>query len=301
MSNCPNCGQEQDNRAAFCSSCGQRLAPDSVDTISQGVNRCDFCAKSVTFSEYFTCKYCGKKFCYDHRLPENHLCKSASMRRVIPTSETYSSSGSYSYSSPNYRPRVSSIFGINFSKQGRNLVIAVILGLPAGFVLSLFTLNGIPLAYFFVQDNSLVFQGWVVPLVTSIIVVLPIALGLTDIVFNAIALFWLDRLFSQTYSARQYYAVFLATGVFGNIISLLNGPLLTSFGASGGIFGLIAGAVSNNYAVNRRLNPSLLTWFIIVFIFSSFTSNYVDWLAHLGGALLGLIAGLIIGRGRRPR
>lgn len=34
--------------------------------------RCHFCGRAESLP--FTCKFCGEKFCSDHRLPENHQC-----------------------------------------------------------------------------------------------------------------------------------------------------------------------------------------------------------------------------------
>jgi membrane associated rhomboid family serine protease len=215
---------------------------------------------------------------------------------VIP-SGGYSSTGGGFYSSTTPYRQTGSTFGINMSKQGRNLVATIVGGLIIGAILSFISLDGVSLLLYFLQFNALVYQGWVVPLVTSIIVAPPTYLGVFDVFFNAIAVLWLDRLFATTYTAKQYYTVFLVTGVFGNIISLLNGPLVISFGASGGIFGLIAGAVSYNYAVTKRVNISLVGWFLIIFFLSS-AGGYADALAHLGGALLGLVAGYMIGRGK---
>lgn len=296
MQSCQNCGYQNDDEAALCSSCGRPLT-EPVEDGSQGVNRCDFCAKRVPYSEYFACKYCGKKLCYDHRLPENHLCKSTNMRRVVP-GEVSSASASYSYSSPNYQSSSRSTFGFNFSKQGRNLAILIVSGLGVGFLSSLVVVNGFPVIDFLIQVNSFVYQGWIVPLVTSIIVAPPNLLGLEDVALNAVALVFIDRLLVYTYTPRQYYAVFLATGVFGNMLSLVSGPNFASFGASGGIFGLLAGAVTFNYAVSGKINSSLLMWFLIWFFLSSVGAN-VNWVAHLGGALLGLGAGYYIGRARR--
>ncbi len=163
-------------------------------------------------------------------------------------------------------------------------------------------IDGVPLTLLLLQSNGAVLAGGVWQPVTSIIVAPPNYLGVADVVFNAIALAWLDSLFAYTYSKRQYYAVFLATGVAGNIFSLANGPNYASFGASGGIFGLLAGVISFDIVTNRRLNPSLMVWFAGVFVISSFLFTYVDWIAHAGGALLGLLLGYIVGarRGTDP-
>jgi rhomboid protease GluP len=191
---------------------------------------------------------------------------------------------------------------LELSEQGRDLIYVVIGGLVIGTALAFVSLDGVPLTDFLLQYNELVLAGWVWQLVTSIIIVPPIFQGIEDVVFNAIALAYLDGILSFTYSKRQYYAVFLATGIAGNISSLANGPNVSSFGASGGIFGLLAGVISFDLVTNRRVNPSLMLWFALIFIVSSFVFASVDWIAHAGGALLGLALGYVIGmrRGADP-
>lgn len=167
-----------------------------------------------------------------------------------------------------------------------------------GTALAFVAVDGLPLTLFLLQDNGAVLAGAVWQLVTSIIVAPPNLTGLVDVAFNVIALAWLDGLFSQTYTQRQYYAVFLVTAIAGNVFSLANGPREVSFGASGGIFGLLAGVVSFDFATNRRLDLSLVLWFVGVFLVSSFLLAYVDWIAHAGGALLGLALGYVAGASR---
>ena len=191
---------------------------------------------------------------------------------------------------------------MELSEQGRDLIYLVIGGLVIGTVLAFVSVDSIPLTDFLLQYNALVLAGWVWQLVTSIIVAPPTFQGIEDVVFNAIALAYLDGILSFTYSKKQYYAVFLATGIAGNIFSLANGPNVSSFGASGGIFGLLAGVISFDLVTNRKVNPSLMLWFALIFIISSFVFASVDWIAHAGGALLGLALGYVIGmhRGTDP-
>ncbi|HKT21350.1 MAG TPA: rhomboid family intramembrane serine protease [Nitrososphaerales archaeon] len=184
---------------------------------------------------------------------------------------------------------------MELSPQGRVLTIAVVGGLFIGAALAFVVVADVPLTYLLLQDNGLVARGWVWQLFTSVIVAPPNLNGLVDVAFNAIALVWLDGLFSLAYSKRQYYAVFVATAVAGNIFSLANGPLEVSFGASGGIFGLLAGVVSYDLATSRRLNVTLVLWFATIFIVSSFLFSYVDWMAHLGGSIVGLALGYFVG------
>lgn len=302
MGSCPQCGAEVEPDATFCSSCGEDLHPTIADssTFQNPSKKCYYCGKPFTGEDayYYKCRYCEHDFCSAHRLPENHLCKSSPLRRNIPTtSMPYYSSASGYYSSSG-TPK-SGGFSINISKQGRNLAILIIAGLPIGFLLSLITLsNGLNLAYYITQYNALVYLGWIPPLLTSMIVVYPGYLGLEDVFFNAIFVIIVDRILAATYTSRQYYAVFLISGLAGNLLSLLSGPNVLSFGASGGLFGLIAGAVSADYAINRRVNSNLLLWFVIIFVLSTISGS-VDVFAHLGGAVVGLVAGYLIGRSRR--
>jgi rhomboid protease GluP len=309
LPSCLNCGAENVSGASFCSACGSSL--EAAPTDSANVKKCSYCAKPLTGEDayYFRCRYCGQDYCYEHRLPENHLCKSSPLRRNIPTSSNpyYTTGGGYYSSSSSAssgrgstsRQRSGGGFSINISPQGRNLAILIGLGLVLGFAFSFIEVGGLPFYYYFLQINQAVLQyGWYWQLVTSIIIVQPSGLGLLDVFFNAISVVWLDRLFVSTYTRVQYWLVFFLTGIAGNLMSLLNGPGVVSFGASGGIFGLVAGAVTADYALNRRVNGTLLAWFVFIFIYSSFAGS-VDLFAHLGGALAGLVAGYVIGRSRR--
>jgi hypothetical protein len=222
------------------------------------------------------------------------------------TSNPYYSTGS-GYSYPTYSSRRRSSIGLNISKPGRNLIIAILAGLVIGLITEFIVIDGLPLVYFLVQINSLVFAGYGIPsLATSMIVVLsPFSgtwLGVEDVAFNAFAVWVIDGLLRNVYTSRQYYIIFFVTGLAGNLLSLVGEPLDTlSMGASGGIFGLIAGAVTADYAINRRWNVSLVAWFLFIFVASTFLSQNIDIFAHLGGALVGLAAGYFVGSTRRAR
>jgi rhomboid protease GluP len=298
---------ESPDNATTCKNCGAAIVTTSAQ-VSPDAKKCSYCSKPLVGEDayYFKCRYCGQDFCYDHRLPENHLCKSSPLRRNIPNTASgpyYSSGGGY-WSSTGKTSQRQGGFSINISKPGRNLTIAIVAGFVIGAIFSLVSFAGLPLVYYLVQVNALVYGGWIVPLFTSMVVVLPWqdgAGGLLDVAFNAFAVVWIDGLFRNTYSPRAYYAMFIGTGLVGNLLSLSYGPNTVSFGASGGIFGLIAGAVTVDYARNGRFNQSLVIWFIFIFVLSTITGG-VDIFAHLGGAVAGLIAGYYLGKsGQRQR
>jgi membrane associated rhomboid family serine protease len=190
---------------------------------------------------------------------------------------------------------------VELSKQGRSLTFIVVGGLVVGTAFAFVNVDGVPLTYILLQFNGLVARGWVWQIVTSIVIAPPTWSGLLDVGFNAMALVWLDGFFTLTYSKNQYYAVFLLTAITGNVMSLANGPRAASFGASGGIFGLLAGVISFDLVTSRRLDLTLVSWFVVVFLVSSFLFASVDWLAHLGGAIAGLALGYALGANRRRK
>jgi rhomboid protease GluP len=185
------------------------------------------------------------------------------------------------------------------SDQGRYLALVIALGLAIGVATTFVYIEGVPLVLLLIQNNDLVYRGAYWQLFTSLIVAPPIVLGVVDVLFNAAAVVWLDGILSSTFTAGEYYAVFILSGLLGNLLSLLSGPEVSSFGASGGIFGLLAGAVFRRFVAERRIEYGLLVWFLFIFIFSSFLTPSVDWFAHLGGSLFGVIAGVYLGSRRQ--
>jgi membrane associated rhomboid family serine protease len=186
------------------------------------------------------------------------------------------------------------------SEQGRNVALAIAGGLAFGTVTSFVSIGGVALTSLFLQVNFLVVRGFLWQLLTSIVVAPPDLLGVPDVLFNALAVVWLDSILAGAFTPRAYYAVFLLSALSGNVLSLLNGPAEVSFGASGGIFGLLAGAVAEDFSLEHRVNSGVLAWFVLVFVFSSIMP-YVNWVAHLGGTIFGLAAGYYVGMTKRGR
>jgi rhomboid protease GluP len=115
-----------------------------------------------------------------------------------------------------------------------------------------------------------------------------------DAGFNAVAVLILDRLTDDTFNFPRYFLIFFLTAILGNILTLIEGPQFASAGASGGIFGLIAAAFSYSWAKENRIEITTLVFFLIVFIGSSFLIPNVNYVAHLGGAIGGFIAGPLL-------
>jgi membrane associated rhomboid family serine protease len=123
------------------------------------------------------------------------------------------------------------------------------------------------------------------------------------ILFNMISLYFLGSFFIRAAGERNFLTVFFLGGLAGNILfALLANPLSTGIGASGAVFalgGALAVMVPRVPVFILFIPIPVPLWVaIIIFFLLSFLPS-IAWQAHLGGLLLGVIAGLIFRRRRR--
>jgi membrane associated rhomboid family serine protease len=123
------------------------------------------------------------------------------------------------------------------------------------------------------------------------------------ILFNMISLYFLGSFFIRAAGDRNFLAVFFLGGLAGNILfALVANPLSTGIGASGAVFalgGALAVMVPRVPVFIFFIPIPIPLWVaIIIFFLLSFLPN-IAWQAHLGGLLLGVIAGLIFKRRRQ--
>jgi membrane associated rhomboid family serine protease len=123
------------------------------------------------------------------------------------------------------------------------------------------------------------------------------------ILFNMISLYFLGSFFIRAAGEKSFLAVFFLGGLAGNILfALLANPFSTGIGASGAIFalgGALAIMVPRVPVFIFFIPVPVPLWVaIIIFFFLSFLPG-IAWQAHVGGLLLGLVAGFIFKRRRR--
>jgi membrane associated rhomboid family serine protease len=127
--------------------------------------------------------------------------------------------------------------------------------------------------------------------------------NLLHILFNMIGLYFLGSFFIRAVGDKSFLVVFFLGGLAGNILfTLLANPSSTGIGASGAIYalgGVLAIIVPRVPVLVFPLPVPIPLWIaIIVFLLLSFLPG-IAWQAHIGGLILGLIAGLILKRRRR--
>ncbi|VXB60402.1 Rhomboid family intramembrane serine protease [Enhydrobacter sp. 8BJ] len=130
-------------------------------------------------------------------------------------------------------------------------------------------------------------------------------IGFMHLLFNMFALYYFGQVAERMFGAVNFLALFLLSGVGGNLLNNFLGlhsvmagePPIISAGASGGIMGigmaLLVAALTktsfNNFALNFR---SLLIVMAINLSYG-FLVGGIDNASHVGGAIIGGLLGMV--------
>ncbi|MGH7540043.1 MAG: rhomboid family intramembrane serine protease [Gemmatimonadota bacterium] len=123
--------------------------------------------------------------------------------------------------------------------------------------------------------------------------------GLIHLGLNAYVLWIFGLTIEREFGRLQMLGVFLATGIFAGAASFAFASGFTvAVGASGAIFGLVGAFVAYNYRrrhqmlAQARLRAAMSMLLINLII--GFTIPAIDWKAHLGGLVAGVVAGFAV-------
>ena len=129
--------------------------------------------------------------------------------------------------------------------------------------------------------------------------------NLLHIVSNMLALYFFGTFCLQLIDDKWFWLVYFVGGIFGNILFLLIGPAYSAaVGASGAIF-----AIGGLIAMMRPTQKVYLYFFIPMPLWVGIGLGFaltviipgVAWQAHLGGLIVGLIAGFFLRQRERRR
>jgi rhomboid protease GluP len=123
--------------------------------------------------------------------------------------------------------------------------------------------------------------------------------GLLHIGLNLWCIFDLCPEVESLFSTTKFIVLYLATGVFGFIVSDWWSPVL-SIGASGAIMGMIGvliGASFHHGHLGKAYRGMLWRWVIYIAIFGLLPFFAVDNAAHFGGLISGLVLGYFVPEG----
>jgi membrane associated rhomboid family serine protease len=114
--------------------------------------------------------------------------------------------------------------------------------------------------------------------------------------------FWVvGKMIEHIFPKWTFLSLYFLTGLAGNILSLSVHPEVFSCGASGAIFGITGVAIAA--LILGRLPPAALrlssriwslTFFTLLSIFGVGTDPHINYQAHLGGFVAGLVLGALL-------
>lgn len=126
--------------------------------------------------------------------------------------------------------------------------------------------------------------------------------GIIHIFGNMWCLWSLGQLTEKLIDSVSLLGLYLVTGVGAALLSLSWDPMRVSAGASGAIFGIAGALISVLYFGKLGLQPASvkkLLGYVVRFAFLNLLfglQGHIDNMAHLGGLVTGLIAGLFLAK-----
>jgi membrane associated rhomboid family serine protease len=145
------------------------------------------------------------------------------------------------------------------------------------------------------QPVSLLARPW------TIVTNLFIHGGVWHILANMITLYFFGGFLCRLIGVKKFLVVYFSGGILGNIFYLLlpPSPFSIAIGASGAIFALagVLVVMMPNLRVLLYFIVPLPLWVVVLvfFVLWSFIPG-IAWQAHLGGLVLGLVAGFFFRR-----
>ena len=145
------------------------------------------------------------------------------------------------------------------------------------------------------------YHGWYWQLFTSMFV----HSGIVHLLGNMLFLLIFGLRAEEMFSIREYLLIYFLSGLAGNLLSLAFGPYsasgipFVSVGASGAIFGVFGACI---IYIRRAVGQSIITALMYAFfLFMINIGPQVNFLAHLGGLVVGLLIGYALAATRRRR
>lgn len=121
-------------------------------------------------------------------------------------------------------------------------------------------------------------------------------IGLEHFVVNVITLYFIGRQAEDIFGSRNFFLLYMMSGLMGNIFVFFFSPAALSAGASTALFGLFASIVTLHYVIRdsyiQQLGQSYMTLIVVNIIFSFMPS--ISLAGHLGGLIGGILCAVIL-------
>jgi rhomboid protease GluP len=132
--------------------------------------------------------------------------------------------------------------------------------------------------------------------------------GIIHIAFNMYVLYQIGPFVQLIFGRARYLILYIIAGLAGSLVSLYIHPQAVGAGASGAIFGLYGAVFGFLLRERNTLNPAAVKSigksagiFILYNLAFGAMSRTTDVSAHLGGLVVGFLAGIALVRARANR
>ncbi len=143
------------------------------------------------------------------------------------------------------------------------------------------------------QYNDFVVRGGLWQLFTAMFV----HVHLFHLLGNMLFLLIFGARGEDLFSEKEFFFIYLASGLSGNLLTLLVGPSTVSAGASGAIFGMFGACV---IYLGQTLGQSIIGALVFSFyLLILSTGAGVNVFAHFGGLVAGLAIGYLLAKSRK--
>jgi rhomboid protease GluP len=166
-------------------------------------------------------------------------------------------------------------------------------------------------AYFLTSDLLEAYKSIIIKWGNSLLNIIPnpatlvtsmfLHANIVHIALNMYALYIFGNILEKGLGSGRFLLIYMASGIFGNLLSLLISYLANSIsigvGASGAILGLFGFIMAYEYRITGKIGFSSII--VALFVLAGGFMPNVDVSAHVGGFVTGLIYGLISMRPER--
>lgn len=239
----------------------------------------NYCYRHRDRQSFVLCQRCGRTICGECQTPApvGVLCPDcAGQSRRTQTSSRPGIASRIKRAAALGKPVVT------YAIMGLTAVLFLVQLVTGGFLQNLLLFNPITL------HVEAQFEPW------RLLTVTLVHGSIWHIAFNMLTLWLFGRVLEPLYGHLRFGLVWIAAALGGSLAVTIATPTGSVIGASGAVFGLF-GAY---FVVMRqaRMNPTSLLVLIGINIVMGFVVPGIAWEAHVGGLLVGLLAGWLVSR-----
>ncbi|AEH60994.1 Rhomboid family protein [Methanosalsum zhilinae DSM 4017] len=252
---------------------------------------CWICGKKDIFP--YKCRYCGKEFCSDHRLPERHACEGLeSMKRGSWNKKKSQPEDLFNdvLKQASVQVGKSAIKGITMtikksltSSPSMTIIAICIISFILGIIPGYFDL-------FKFDPTQILAKPW------AIITYMFLHAGVAHLFFNMLVLFFFGRELERRVGNTMFLKVFFISGIVAALGYSLTSDI-SMVGASGAIYGVFAAValLAPDLRIYIYFFPMKIKYALVIFAAIDFLLISAPTMIAHSAHLMGLFTGLLMG------